>query len=216
MRGFWLLLAGVVLACLILAGLGLRGALAWARRRDMQRELRVQAEQDSLTGLLNRRAMQREAARALGLARRAGESVAVLLLDLDHFKAINDGYGHAVGDRVLRDLADCVTRSVRAGDLVCRWGGEEVLVLLRDCNGPTVLARGETLRGAIEALYADGAGPVPRITASLGAAVYPHDGADLEALVGAADTMLYAAKGAGRNRVLLAPLPEAAPARLAA
>lgn len=203
MRGYWLWFAASLIGYACLAVLGHRGALALGYRIAAQRTLRAQAERDPLTGLLNRRAMECCATAALSSAR-AGEAVSVLLLDVDHFKAVNDSYGHEAGDRVLRDLAALVQRVMRAGDAVCRWGGEEVLVLLPSCNGPTALARAEDLRRAIAHMYDDGLGPVPRITASVGVAVFPRDGGDLAALVHAADQALYTAKRAGRNRAVLA------------
>lgn len=214
MRSYWLRLSALVLAYGVLVCLGLRGVMALYYRHDVQRLLRQHADVDPLTGLLNRRAMEQQARILLDETRRTGEALSVLLLDVDHFKAINDGHGHDAGDQVLRDLSHTIQQTVRADDLVCRWGGEEVLVLLRKCNRKTARTRAEDLRKAIENQYAKGGGPVPRVTASLGAATYPHDGADLGQLAHAADMALYAAKRTGRNRVML--FSDLAPASAAA
>lgn len=204
LRGYWLGVAATVVAYLAACGLGLRLALGLARRQETQRVLRQHAETDPLTGLLNRRAMERFAAGMLEESRSSGEALSVLLLDADHFKAINDDHGHDVGDRVLRDLSFTVAQVVRASDMACRWGGEEILVILRDCSGATARERAEHIRAAIEAMYGDGEGPVPTVTVSIGVAASPSDGMDLRRLVQAADAALYAAKRAGRNRVMLA------------
>ena len=204
LRGYWLWLAASVAAYLAACGLGLRLALSLARRQEAQHELRAHAERDPLTGLLNRRGMERIAADAIEESRKSGEALSVMLLDADHFKRINDGFGHDVGDRVLQDLSFTVAQIVRATDMACRWGGEEILVMLRNCAGPTARERAEQIRAAVEAMYGDGEGPVPVVTVSIGVAVHPSDGSDLRRLVQAADSALYAAKRAGRNHVVLA------------
>jgi diguanylate cyclase (GGDEF)-like protein len=202
-------------ASLVLAGSGLQLALHWGRRRAAVRTLRVQAERDPLTGLRNRRAMTGGAEELLARAGGpAGEPMAVLLFDLDHFKRINDVHGHEAGDTVLRDVAAALVRNVRRDDLVCRWGGEEIVVLLRGCDRAGATRRAEELRACVASLYADGRGPVPGVTTSIGAAIFPRDGTSLAALVQAADRALYRAKREGRNRVQLAEPPpgQAAPA----
>lgn len=175
--------------------------LALAHAAALRDRLRDQALRDPLTGLHNRRAMEHQLPPMLDQHRRAG--LALLLFDLDHFKRINDQHGHAAGDTVLRDVAAVLRGAVRGRDLVCRWGGEELLVVLADCPIGHARTRADQLREAIALCYSHGQGPVPRVTASVGVACFPRDGAVLEALLEVADRALYSAKSAGRNRVAL-------------
>ena len=186
---------------------GLAGALAWVRGRRLREALEAEATRDPLTGLLNRRSLRTRAADALEAARRGEEGLAVILADMDHFKRINDQHGHEAGDTVLRDVGQVLSAGVRREDLVCRWGGEELLVLLRDCPPERAALRAEELRAAVASLYADRRGPVPQVTISIGVACIPADAVDLQAAVRRADAALYAAKLAGRNRVALAGRP---------
>ncbi|MBD0272456.1 MAG: diguanylate cyclase, partial [Acetobacteraceae bacterium] len=123
-----------VAAALTAMALGLQMALSWARGRQVRQRLQVEAARDPLTGLLNRRALQAQASRLFAEASASGRPLALLLLDLDHFKSINDTHGHDVGDAVLRDVAAVLTRETRPDDLACRCGGEEMLALLRNCD----------------------------------------------------------------------------------
>jgi diguanylate cyclase (GGDEF)-like protein len=207
LAGFWRSALPTVAICLVLAGIALRFAISWARSREQQDRLQEAADRDPLTGLFNRRAMEVAAAPLLRSASATGRPCAVLLFDLDHFKAVNDTYGHEAGDAVLRDVAAALRRHVRGDDLVCRWGGEELLVLLHDCSRNDAEARAEELRAAIADLYREGGGPVPAITTSVG--VVTAGGGVLDSLVREADAALYAAKRAGRNRVVVG---EAVPA----
>ncbi len=175
-------------------------AAIWWRNARLRRDLRILATIDPLTGLDNRRSL--EARLDKRLARRGGERAgfACLLFDLDHFKRINDEHGHATGDAVLRDVASLLRARVRDDDIVCRWGGEEILVALWGCGEEQALRRAEELREAIADLYGQGSVPA-RITASIGVACYPEAGENLHRLADAADEALYRAKRAGRNRV---------------
>jgi diguanylate cyclase (GGDEF)-like protein len=168
---------------------------------------------DPLTGLYNRRYMWEFLNREILKARRAGTRVAVILLDIDHFKRYNDTWGHQAGDAVLKHAADTIGGSVRGSDVVSRYGGEEMLVVLPDATLPVALERAEAIRHALHAkpLVHDGK-PLQTVTASLGVSVFPENGGDAEALVRAADAALYEAKKAGRNRVAIAgkTLPAAA------
>ena len=217
LQGFRHIAYAMILAGLAVAVVGLHLALLWGHRRRLHDLLVAQAEQDPLTGLRNRRALQAQASLVLAAAARSGEPLAVLLFDLDHFKRINDTHGHDAGDTVLRDVAAAIARHVRPGDLVCRWGGEEMLVLLRHCDRAGTIARAEELRAVISGLYADGHGPVPGVTTSIGGAVFPFGGLSLAELVRTADAALYAAKRMGRNRVAIGDVPpqdlSAGPAR---
>jgi diguanylate cyclase (GGDEF)-like protein len=170
-----------------------------------ERALREEAVTDTLTGLHNRRYFDAQLEREMARARRGGAPLAVILIDLDRFKDVNDEFGHAAGDRVLQAAAALLGRSVRAGDLACRYGGEEFALLLRHTDLASACRRAESLRAEFERLEVtchDRA--LGGITASFGVADLAAGTADRDALVRAADEALYAAKRAGRNRVVLA------------
>lgn len=171
--------------------------------RQARDALRHLAETDALTGLPNRRHFLRLAGEALVRARDDGRRVSLIMLDLDHFKAINDTHGHQVGDMVLCAVARCLERCLPDGDCVGRLGGEEFGVLLPGCDPAGACARAEGLRRAIADLAPGG----HAITASLGVAAGDRD---VDALLALADECLYAAKRAGRNRVVPQPAPVAA------
>jgi diguanylate cyclase (GGDEF)-like protein len=183
--------------------LGLQIALSWARGRRLRQRLQAEAARDPLTGLLNRRALQAQAARLFAEAGASGRPSALLLFDLDHFKAINDTHGHAAGDAVLRDVAEVLMREIRRDDLACRWGGEEMLAVLRDCDLARAEERAVRLRAAIAAARPGGV-PGLRVTVSIGVAAFPDHGAGLDELVRRADMALYVAKRRGRDRVVCA------------
>jgi diguanylate cyclase (GGDEF)-like protein len=162
----------------------------------LQAELNRLATHDALTDLPNRRAFLPQAEREIERARRHGRQLAVLVLDLDHFKRVNDTRGHAEGDRVLRQVAALLRKELRGIDLPSRFGGEEFHLLLPD-SGP-----GEAYRAADR--LRERLGAATEITASVGVAIFPDHGDDLGALLVAADRALYRAKGAGRDRVEMA------------
>jgi diguanylate cyclase (GGDEF)-like protein len=165
----------------------------------------ARAATDSLTGLPNRRAVQDALKRTIAQAGRTLSPMAVLLLDLDHFKQINDTFGHDRGDAVLAAVGDVLSRSLRTSDFVGRNGGEEFIALLPGTGVEGALEAAEKLRDAIERVTVPG---IDRpVTASVGAAVYPHTAADAESLLRLADRALYAAKANGRNRAELADTP---------
>ncbi len=144
------------------------------------------------------------AERELARARRRGTGAGVLMVDLDEFKAVNDSHGHLAGDHALRAVAQALTREVRAGDTVGRFGGEEFVVLLSDVDAAGVVATAERVRQCVAALEVPLApdGPVlTGLTVSVGAAHYPGTAGSLDDLVVAADSALYEAKRAGRNQV---------------
>jgi diguanylate cyclase (GGDEF)-like protein len=172
------------------------------------------AARDGLTGLYNRRAFDDVLARTLAVEERRGGRFAVVLLDLDHFKKLNDTYGHPAGDAALRNAARVLERQLRKGDQAARYGGEEFVAVLPGAGEDGALQIAERVRRALEkdGLVFEGA----RIstTASLGVAVWPADGREPAALLASADRALYAAKQAGRNRVAAAsrlPQPAAPP-----
>lgn len=164
-------------------------------------ELDLISRTDVLTGLYNRRHLEEHLVQQVSAARRHGHGMALLLLDIDHFKSINDTVGHAGGDVVLREVAARVRDSVRREDIPGRWGGEEFLVLLPFLTADGARALGERLRIAVAEKPVDiGDGQQVPVTASLGGAAGVDDGGP-EELVRRADAALYAAKNAGRNRV---------------
>ena len=163
---------------------------------------------DSLTGLRNRRDIEERLFAELSAARRHGSSLAVLLIDIDHFKQVNDTQGHQAGDAVLSTTAQTFKSTLRAEDSVGRWGGEEFLAVVPDTDTDGVLAIAERLRAQVAKSGSGSADPRARITVTIGVAVWSAGGID--DLISRADHALYAGKAAGRNNVQLAtvePLP---------
>ena len=160
------------------------------------------ATTDMLTGALNRRVMADLAEAELRLSERSGTAMCVALIDLDHFKHVNDQHGHHVGDLVLRTFAQSAQAQLRRVDKLARWGGEEFLLMLPHANEQDSLAALERLRQALETQAFEGHGQL-RVTLSAGIA-RPTPGESLEHLIERADMALYAAKRQGRNRCLLA------------
>ncbi|MEH2608769.1 diguanylate cyclase [Bradyrhizobium sp. AZCC 1693] len=172
---------------------------------DLREQLRSQAIRDQLTGLYNRRFLEDALTRETGRAARSGEPVAVAILDVDHFKRINDTYGHEAGDAVLRELGQVLLKTIRKTDIVGRFGGEEFLMLLPGASVDVAQSRGLAVLEAVRAMEVSipNGAPLNHITASIGVAAMPLHVARGDALVAAADAALYQAKGQGRNRVVL-------------
>ncbi|TVT50248.1 MAG: diguanylate cyclase [Denitromonas halophila] len=172
---------------------------------NLREILRDQVVRDPLTQLYNRRYMEEALSREVKRARRNGSLLACTVIDLDHFKAINDAYGHDVGDEVLRRMADALNRWFRSSDTVCRYGGEEFVVIMPEQSGDTISERMQALQVhfADEVFHA-GSRRFTRCTFSVGVAVDSGDDIDATALLKLADNALYAAKAAGRNRVVVA------------
>jgi diguanylate cyclase (GGDEF)-like protein len=127
-----------------------------------------------------------------------------MLIDLDHFKRINDSFGHEAGDVVLKAIAGLLKGKVRGSDMACRYGGEEFALILPETGLDAAVRRAEVIRLAIARLVLSHTGtPLGKITTSLGIALFPDHGEDSDALLRAADVALYAAKGAGRDRVVV-------------
>lgn len=164
-------------------------------------ELREQADMDVLTGLFNRRGLDLRARRLLARTQKARGQMAILLIDIDHFKQINDTHGHACGDRVLRWLSDQLPAQLRPNDLLGRYGGEEFVALLPDADLATAYKVAERMRSTIAAHATDIDSLTICITLSIGIALAKDANYDLEACLARADAGLYRAKQAGRNRV---------------
>ncbi len=195
-------------------------AAAW-RNAQLYAELREAAVTDSLTGLNNNRWLRDAGERDLASAAREQTGLALLLLDLDHFKTVNDTSGHAAGDLVLQQAAVRLRGSVRAEDAVVRYGGEEFVVLLRRCGADEATTVAHALRGAAAEVALPADCPLEQLTASIGISVYPENGTTLDMLLAAADRAMFAATR-GRDLIRCAPQPApsdavaALPARAAA
>jgi diguanylate cyclase (GGDEF)-like protein/PAS domain S-box-containing protein len=160
---------------------------------------------DPLTGLLNRLGMEDSFDRELDRARRKNESVGVIMLDIDHFKIYNDTYGHLAGDKVLCALGKFLLSFSRRYDISCRFGGEELLIILPGTSLEVACRRAEELRSKVEQLEVrDNGNILHTVKVSLGVASFPNHGSTPMELIRAADAALYQAKAEGRNRVVVA------------
>ena len=188
----------------VLRALAEQCSLAGANLR-LREALRNQSIRDPLTGLFNRRFLEEWLERELPRAARLGSSLGLLLIDFDHFKRFNDTFGHQSGDIALRESCELLQRRTRSSDVVCRFGGEEIVVLLPDAPLPAAAQVAEELRAAVEQnVLRHQADTLGSLTVSIGVACSPDQGRSGEALLRAADTALYAAKQEGRNRVVCA------------
>jgi two-component system cell cycle response regulator len=168
-------------------------------RATLLGRLRAAADTDGLTGLANRRTFDVTLADAVRAAAASGRGFGIALIDLDHFKNLNDSHGHLVGDDVLRAAATAIRATCREQDLAARYGGEEFAVILTDLELAEAAVAAGRIRAAIESCHS----PVP-VTASIGVATFPAFGTDARSVLAAADGALYAAKSGGRNRVQIA------------
>jgi len=192
-----------VLATVVVEDLGLSLA-----NMNLRETLREQSIRDSLTGLFNRRFVDEYLVREMSRAQRKSRQISMIALDIDHFKRINDTFGHSAGDVVLQQVGIVLKEHIRDSDIASRVGGEEFLLLLAESPLELAAKRAEDVRSAIHELsvkYEDQ--DLGRITASFGAAAFPEHGHTPEALFRAADEALYRAKHAGRNRVVSARAP---------
>lgn len=167
----------------------------------LQVALQELAVRDSLTGLYNRRYLDETLDREVSRARREGNPLSLVMLDIDYFKRVNDTYGHQVGDEVLRMLAATLSADIRAEDVACRYGGEEFLILLPNMPLETAMLRAEAWRAAVERLSIAHGNFELSFTISLGVSAYPDHGKTPDDLTRCADQALYQAKHEGRNRV---------------
>jgi diguanylate cyclase (GGDEF)-like protein len=182
---------------------------------NLRESLRLQAVRDPLTGLYNRRYMQEFLERELHSARRKHRSLAVMMLDLDHFKRYNDNFGHAAGDKALAAVGETLLRAVRAEDVACRYGGEEFALILPECSLYQATIRAEEIRARLKAYPAQSNRQnedVKPLTVSIGVAAFDETTDQVDLLLKFADEALYEAKRAGRDRVVAArpaaPLPD--------
>jgi diguanylate cyclase (GGDEF)-like protein/PAS domain S-box-containing protein len=171
----------------------------------LREALRTQSVRDALTGLYNRRYLEEILEREVRRAARASQSLGVLMIDLDHFKNFNDTYGHDAGDAVLRETGASLTKGIRAEDFVCRFGGEEFVVILPTANLEAACARAESLRLKMKELTVLHQGKsMGMLTISVGVAVFPDHGSSPKELMAAADAALYEAKRNGRDQIAVA------------
>lgn len=171
-------------------------------RKLFEQRLQHQAMHDALTGLLNRSQLWVRLEEELLRAERYSHPLSVFMVDIDHFKSINDDFGHAVGDKVLKDFAAMLKREMRATDVILRYGGEEFIVILPETGLGEALGLADRVRLVAAAQGYTAAGQTYAYTASIGVAAYPLHGENAEVLVDSADKSLYRAKSGGRNRVV--------------
>jgi diguanylate cyclase (GGDEF)-like protein len=170
----------------------------------LREQLQQQATQDPLTGLHNRRYLDETLPRELQRARRHQHSLCLVMLDIDHFKYFNDTFGHDAGDTLLRAVGAFLQRNTRGEDVVCRYGGEEFILVMPGASLESMRLRTEEIRRGIQALHIQHEGrQLGTVTASLGVALFPHHSRSASDLVRAADMALYDAKRTGRNRVVI-------------
>jgi diguanylate cyclase (GGDEF)-like protein len=172
--------------------------------RRLLQELQHMSRRDPLTGVLNRRSLDEALGREIARARRHGHALSVMILDLDHFKQVNDTYGHPGGDEVLRAFARVVGSRLREEDVLYRYGGEEFLAVLPETDPQGALAAAERVVAAVAETPVPVAGTRLRVTVSVGVAALSPSVADAAELVARADEALYAAKSGGRNRAVMA------------
>jgi diguanylate cyclase (GGDEF)-like protein len=164
--------------------------------------LRIMANHDQLTGLFNRYYLLETLGRELSRAPRLYLPITVAILDIDHFKDYNDNFGHEAGDEVLREIGTMLKNAVRTSDIVCRYGGEEFLIVFLDSATAAALPRlNRICLDVKQHQYVYQGNPLPSVTLSVGVAEYPHHGRSVDGLIRSADRALYAAKKAGRNRI---------------
>ena len=175
-----------------ICAVAIQSAHSFERAREM-------ADIDGLTGVFNRRHLEKRLPAELERLARYEHEMAILMIDIDHFKRINDEFGHLLGDEVLRQASKLMQQKLRKADVVCRFGGEEFAVMLPETSSENALGVAEKLRREIADFNFPG---IPRsVTISIGVAEFPHHGKSRDDLIRAADAALYAAKQAGRNRV---------------
>lgn len=171
----------------------------------LRQKLESQSIRDGMTGLFNRSFMEIALEREVGRAGRQGKQIAVMMLDIDHFKQFNDTFGHEAGDVVLREVAETLRLGVRSEDIVCRFGGEEFVVIMPEISAHAAIERAELLRRIVGELALRYRGQSLRqVTISVGVSMFPENSENPEELLRSADQAMYGAKHKGRNRVVTA------------
>ena len=172
---------------------------------NLRSRLEHQSIRDGLTNLFNRHFMEISLDREVRRAARNHTELAILMIDVDHFKKFNDSYGHEAGDSILREVAEIFRQSVRAEDIICRYGGEEFVIILPETSSALAIERAEAIRWSVSQMRVRFRTEALReITISVGVAICPGCGSTLEEILRSADRALYAAKHAGRNQVMMA------------
>jgi diguanylate cyclase (GGDEF)-like protein len=200
----WILSLGAIpmLAATLILAIFAHVIVQWRNREEELREL---CKIDYLTGVHNRRSFMELADLEFARARRYEKALAVVIVDVDHFKRVNDDHGHSVGDEVLKLVAKILAAEVRRYDVAARYGGEEFAILLAETNEEQARVMAERCREQIEGTELVMKGSTVRVTASIGIAAYPRDGVTrIEQLIDLADQALYRAKESGRNRIAVA------------
>ena len=179
------------------------------QRRDLElktamHELQEQATTDPLTGVHNTRYLRELLPREMLRAKRKDSPLAAIMIDVDHFKGINDSLGHEAGDEVLKELGALLKKSIRGSDIACRYGGEEFAIILADATSEGARRRAEDIRAAVKRLeLKHGGKPIGGLTVSLGVALFPYHADQATTLLREADEALYQAKDTGRDRVVV-------------
>ncbi len=174
---------------------------------SLQEQLRERAIRDHLTNLFNRRYLEETLTHELAKAERKSYPVSLLMVDIDHFKSINDSYGHNAGDEALQALAVFIQSRIRRSDIACRFGGDEFVIVLPEASLGMACDRAESLRRDVQDSCKVNNGNIGPLAVSIGVAAYPLHGTSGEELLRAVDQALYAAKSGGRNRVVVALTP---------
>ena len=174
-----------------------------AENEVLQKKLHEQALRDSLTNLYNRRFLEETLDREIAHARRNGKTLCIAMIDIDNFKSFNDRYGHKAGDMILRSLGDILLANTRKGDVACRYGGEEFVVVIPGAVVENVRKRAQQWRKAFQLLQQSFNGQELQSTISIGVAIFPDHGMDGEAVIHAADRAMYESKARGKNRVTI-------------
>jgi diguanylate cyclase (GGDEF)-like protein len=172
---------------------------------NLRETLQHQSIRDGLTGLFNRRYLEETLQTEIARAQRYNYPTAIVMIDVDHFKSFNDQYGHDAGDVVLKEIAHVIKEGIRESDIACRYGGEELTLVLPETPIQAALAKAEDLRLAIHRISLTyGQNILGHLTASFGVATFPDHGTSGSEVIQAADAALYRAKAAGRDRVMSA------------
>lgn len=175
----------------------------------LKEQLRNDSIRDALTGLFNRRYLDESLKQEIIRAKRNQQPLSIIMVDVDHFKKFNDTYGHDVGDMVLREVAKFLQGQVRESDIVCRYGGEEITLILMNTPLGIAKQRAENICSGVRELSLQNQGEIlPSLTVSLGVAGFPLDGTTGEEILQKADRALYQAKKTGRDRVVLYQLEQ--------